>query len=134
MKAKALILILALMLILLCSCGHKHKYADSYSSDDNYHWYECDCGDKSEMAQHTWNNGSITVKPTADSDGERVYTCTACRAQKAEKISPTGTDHTHIYDVIHSDDDGHWFECACGDITEKTANITYIVKNPFAIP
>ena len=120
MKIKSLVLILTLMLILLCSCGHKHKFADSYSSDDYYHWYECDCGDKSEMAQHTWNSGSITVKPTADSEGEKVYTCTACRAQKTEKISAIGTDHTHIYDFIHSDDNGHWFECACGDVTEKT--------------
>lgn len=114
MKRRILVLLLVLLLTLLCSCGHKHSHADSYSSDENYHWNECSCGDKAGVEQHSWNAGSVTVKPTADSEGERTYTCTVCRAQKTEKIDKLDEDHVHSYDNLVYDENRHWNECICG--------------------
>ncbi|MBR2189005.1 MAG: M6 family metalloprotease domain-containing protein [Eubacterium sp.] len=44
-----------------------------------------------EKASHTWDAGVITTKATANADGIRTYTCTACGAVKTEKISRTGS-------------------------------------------
>ena len=122
MKRRILVLLLALLLLLLCSCGHKHSYAGGYSSDENYHWNECSCGDKTGMEQHSWNAGSVTVKPTVDSEGERTYTCTVCRAQKTEKIDKIEADHAHSYDNLVYDESGHWYECVCGEKSSVSAH------------
>ena len=122
MKRRILVLLLALLLLLLCSCGHKHSHADSYSSDENYHWNECSCGDKKDMEQHSWNAGSVTLKPTATSEGERTYTCTVCRAQKTEKIDKLEEDHAHSYDNLVFDENSHWYECVCGEKSGVSAH------------
>ena len=123
MKRRILVLLLVLLLALLCSCGHKHSYADSYSSDENYHWNECSCGDKTGMEQHSWNAGSVTVKPTVDSEGEKTYTCTVCRAQKTEKIDKLEADHAHSYDNFVYDENSHWYECICGEKNGVSAHV-----------
>ena len=35
---------------------------------------------------HSWDNGSVTKEPTANSEGEKTYTCTVCKITKTEKI------------------------------------------------
>ena len=77
MKKSLIILLLAFTLVGLFSCkGHEHSFGDSYSYNDSMHWHECECGSKSNVETHTWNSGVVTTKPTADSKGERTYTCT----------------------------------------------------------
>lgn len=39
------------------------------------------------VTEHSWDNGSITKKPTADSEGKKTYTCTVCRTTKTEEIA-----------------------------------------------
>ena len=39
-----------------------------------------------EALGHRWDGGTVTVKPTAVSDGERHFKCTGCDAEKDEKI------------------------------------------------
>ena len=112
----ALLFILVLSLALLCSCKHKHEFATEYSSDDVYHWHACaGCDDKADFEQHDWNSGVVTLKPTADSEGERTYTCNVCRATKIEKLDKLSADHTHVYNIDCSDANGHWNECYCGE-------------------
>lgn len=36
---------------------------------------------------HKWDNGSITINPSAISDGEKTYTCVLCGAKRNEKVS-----------------------------------------------
>lgn len=35
---------------------------------------------------HTWNQGKITVAPTEDQTGEKVFTCTICKAERKETL------------------------------------------------
>lgn len=68
---------------------------------------ECDCGvtERAEVpaAGHNWDAGKITKKPTAQADGEKVYTCLNCNATRTEtvKYSPefqeSTTAHTHNF-------------------------------------
>ena len=107
----------------MCSCNsHKHSFSSSYSSDDSLHWYECECGEISGEAEHTWNNGAVTLQPTTDSEGERTFTCTVCRAKKIEKIEKLTIDHTHVYDIVNYDENNHWNECVCGEKDKKIAH------------
>ena len=114
----ALLALSALSLSLLSSCKYKehtHDFSGAYSSDEIYHWHQCDCGEFEDYAQHNWNSGVVTLKPTADTDGERTFTCTVCRTQKVEVIEKLGADHAHAYTILGSDDSGHWNECVCGE-------------------
>ena len=120
MKYRLLVLILILVVSLFCSCQkpepqHTHSFSFEYSTDDVYHWFACQCGEKNGFEQHTWNSGAVTLKPTAESEGERTFTCTVCRYQKVEKIDKITSGHVHIFDIIGSDENGHWNECACGE-------------------
>jgi len=113
---RLLILLLAVVLI-LCACdgGHNHTFSADYSSDNEYHWFACECGEKDGYEQHTWNKGSVTLQPTMESEGELTFTCTVCRAKKIEKIDKVTSDHTHTYAFEDSDETHHWNECVCGE-------------------
>ena len=62
---------------------------------------ECDCGvtERAEVPAtgHNWDSGKITKKPTAQSDGEKVYTCLNCKAIKVKtvKFSSISSDTTN---------------------------------------
>ena len=51
---------------------------------------ECDCGvtERAEVPAtgHNWDSGKITKKPTAQSDGEKVYTCLNCKVIKVKTV------------------------------------------------
>ena len=121
MKNRIIVLILALILLTLAfsSCNkeeaHTHNFSSDFSTDEVYHWNACQCGEKNGYDQHSWNSGVVTLKPTTESEGERTFTCSVCRYQKVEKIDKLTAEHTHIYDIIGSDENGHWNECLCGE-------------------
>ena len=122
MKRNIFLLLIALILFLSSCNKHNHSFGNTYSSDDSFHWYECSCGERSAEAEHVWNSGVVTLHPTTESEGERTFTCTVCRAKKIEVIEKIALDHTHAYNTAIFDEENHWFECVCGDITEKTAH------------
>ena len=121
--ALLLLALLAVSLLVSCNTKHTHSFSSAYSSDDIYHWHQCECGEKSGYEQHVWNSGVVTLKPTATTDGERTFTCSICRAQKVEVIEKLGADHTHAYTIIGSDASNHWNECSCGEKQDITAHI-----------
>ena len=57
---------------------HTHSYGTEWKSDSVSHWHECSCGDKTDIAQHISNSGTVTVQPTAYSTGLRTYSCSVC--------------------------------------------------------
>ena len=124
MKVKLLFLVLILVVSVLCSCDlfHKHNFSATYSSDETNHWHECECGEKEDVAEHSWNKGTVTVRPTTESKGERTFTCTVCRAQKTEIIDKLTPDHTHSFDKLNNNELSHWYECECG---EKSGNTNH---------
>ena len=99
------------------SPSHKHSYGTDWKSDKSNHWHECVCGDKSNIAAHTEDSGSVTKPATETETGIRMYKCSVCgyviRTEEIDKLSPS---HKHSYGTDwKSDKSNHWHECACGD-------------------
>lgn len=68
---------------------HEHIYEEKWSKNDTHHWYAASCEHKEEkqkLAEHTFDEGEITTKPTYGEDGVRTYTCTVCGATKTESV------------------------------------------------
>lgn len=60
--------------------SHKHQYSMEYSYDEESHWYECCCGVKKDLEQHTFGDGhiynSIAVEYICESCGYSKYVIT----------------------------------------------------------
>jgi len=70
-----------------------HTYSDTYESDGDEHWRVCsDCKHEEQHLTHTWDEGVITIRPELMKEGEKTYTCSACKKTKTEKID-AGTTH-----------------------------------------
>src|SRR5215469_2461484 len=88
--------ILLAMVFFACDNGngngdHTHSYGTAWKSNETQHWHECSCGDKKDIANHTF---------VAD-------ICSVCNYER---------DHTHSYGTAwKSNETQHWHECSCGD-------------------
>ncbi len=84
-------------------CGggsHEHSYKSK--SDSQYHWQECECGDKKSTFSHV--DEIINGTGEAGADGK----CDVCGAT----VLPP---HEHAYTELKSDAAEHWYECECGE-------------------
>ena len=71
---------------------HTHDYGEEWKSNDTKHWHECSkCHEKKDEADHKWDNGKVTKEPTEEADGEKLFTCSDCKATKTEKIEKLPT-------------------------------------------
>ena len=113
--------------------NHEHSYATMYSCDEEYHWYQAICEHVNEVREkekHEWNSGVITLEPTTETEGTKVYTCTVCYYEKTVVLDKVGSDHTHTYSNKWSKDDiYHWHAATCGhdiyqDKAEHNWNVT----------
>lgn len=105
---------------------HTHVYGDSWKSDEENHWHECECGVKDEIAAHTESDWIVEVEATAVTEGSKYKECTVCKRRLAAETIPV--IHTHIYDTHwKADTDNHWHECECGDKAELAAH-TFVWK------
>ena len=92
-------------------CGYErgviHTYNVKWSTDAEKHWNECTiCG-------VTVNEGKHIAGPAATE-----YTSQKCT--KCGYVIAPALDHDHEGgDVLISDEEGHWGECECGELTEK---------------
>lgn len=50
-----------------------------------------------KLSAHTWDAGTVTEKASCEKEGTLTYTCSVCKTNKTEKISPTGH---HFQDKI----------------------------------
>ena len=89
----------------------EHNYGTVFSHNDEQHWKECACGEKTEVANHEFVPGEIIEEATCTKEGTQLYTC-VCGESKTE-ILPI---KTHTYSTTYSyDENEHWFECECKD-------------------
>ncbi|MBQ8434111.1 MAG: hypothetical protein IJX23_04845, partial [Clostridia bacterium] len=72
-----------------------HSHSQQWSKDEETHWHECVCGDKTNVSTHNWTAGDIPTIPGCTTAGKQSYFC-ACGATKQEDISATGHSYTHI--------------------------------------
>lgn len=99
MKKSASLLLIACILLTsiftLTSCFHNCEFSDEWTSDNISHWHVCSdekCEEISNKAEHTWNEGEITVKATQEIVGVKTYTCSVCSDTKEESVAFTGLD------------------------------------------
>lgn len=58
---------------------HIHTFDTEWHKDETDHWHECTaCGERTDIAAHVSDGGTVTVQPTSASEGVRSYTCTVC--------------------------------------------------------
>ena len=111
--------------------GHTHSYSDALEYDDNYHYYECDCGDKIEITLHAysteWKHDSynhwhecvcgstadeqshnkqwIVVTPaTTTSEGLKKEECTVCKREFGTQTIDKLTSSTRTVDFYAIND------------------------------
>lgn len=71
--------------------AHVHNYSTEWKFDDTNHWYECSCGDKTDIAAHTFK-WITDEEATATEAGSKHEECTVCGyAKAAVEIPATGT-------------------------------------------
>jgi len=73
---------------------HVHSPSDEWFSGKDGHWHVCgECGERTDFAAHTENDGVITVQPTENSNGEITYRCRICGAvTRTETVPMLGAD------------------------------------------
>lgn len=96
------------------STSHVHSFGKEWKNDANNHWNVCDCGEKSNVAAHTWDNGTVTKAVTDTENGIMTYTCTVCGYTKTE-IIPCPTHEHSFGSEWKNDAENHWHVCDCGE-------------------
>ena len=82
--------------------SHPHSYGTDWKYDDNNHWHECKCGDKADVAAHSyvWKTDKEATK---FKDGSKHEECSVCGAvRNAGTIIPATLGHCWIIDFIIS--------------------------------
>ena len=93
MKRKIFLTIMTLLLTIVlfaaCDKGVQHNFSEEWSNNETHHWHACTdngCKEIKDKAEHSWNDGSVTVEPTTEKEGTMLYTCTVCHREKTAKI------------------------------------------------
>lgn len=73
------------------SIPHIHNHGTAWKSDAGNHWHECPCGDRKDIAAHSFK-WVIDKEPTATTRGSKHEECTVCGYKKAAvEIPATGS-------------------------------------------
>ena len=82
-------LLLTIVLFAACDKDVKHNFSEEWSNNETHHWHACTdngCKEIKDKAEHSWNDGSVTVEPTTEKEGTMLYVCTVCHREKTAKI------------------------------------------------
>lgn len=75
--------------------AHTHTYADTWSFDEDQHWYAASC-------EHTEERANVSAHEDAENDG----VCDVCGY---------GSDHVHTFaEAWSTDGESHWHATTCG--------------------
>ena len=145
LKILTLLFAMCMTLGLYTACNGEENHVHDYKTikfDTDGHWYECECGDKVSVAEHTFKDG-VCICGYEETEGhthnftilkydtENHWLECECQ-EKTSVIEHTfvdntcacgyinSTEHFHDYKNIKYDKDNHWFECVCGDINSVT--------------
>ncbi len=66
-----------------------HSFGTEWKVDANNHWHECTCGEKADVAAHTYGEWTTTKATTAIEAGSREKSCTVCGYKVTESIPAT---------------------------------------------
>ena len=71
-----------------------HVFSTDWKTDGNKHWHECICGQRTDVAEHSYANDTVTKAPTCTVDGESTAYCT-CGKTHTTVVPATG-EHTYV--------------------------------------
>ena len=63
--------------------SHTHSYGTEWKYDGTNHWHECQCGDKADVAAHSFQ-WVIDKAATKEATGIKHEECTVCGAKRSE--------------------------------------------------
>lgn len=102
---------------------HTHKPSNTWSTDDNYHWKECKCGNISSKSTHLYGSWVTDKAATEDATGSKHRNCTVCKYKQTEIIAKL--PHTHKESASWTKNSTkHWKVCPCGT-SINVGNHTY---------
>ncbi len=71
---------------------HEHGIHDeTWKYDKTQHWQECSCGEKLNVANHTYGDWKVTKEATETEEGSRERGCAVCEYVQTEAIPAAGT-------------------------------------------
>ena len=79
------------------SLAHTHAYPETFTYDEQFHWFECDCGKRDTVENHRGGDATCTL----------LAVCSICS-------QGYGSLKQHEYDNYKSDLTKSWYECDCG--------------------
>ena len=104
---------------------HEHSIHDeAWKYDETQHWQECSCGEKLNVANHTYGDWKVTKEATETEAGSRERGCAVCAYVQVEIIPEIGHEHGIHDETWKYDKTQHWQECSCGEKL-NVANHTY---------
>ena len=68
---------------------HEHSYTQKH--DAAQHWQECSCGERLNVATHTYGDWKVTKEATETEEGSRERGCAVCEYVQTEAIPAAGT-------------------------------------------
>ena len=69
-----------------------HSYGTDWEFDKENHWHACACGDRTDVAAHSFGGWTVAQEATETADGSRERECTVCGYTQTEVIPATGPD------------------------------------------
>ena len=101
--------------------AHTHEFSKDWQHNDESHWHECNCGEKADVANHTYE-WIIDKEPTEASAGAKHQECNVCHHALASVEIPK-LEHKHVFGTDWKQDEtSHWHECACGEKADVAAH------------
>ena len=100
---------------------HTHSYGTDWKNNETSHWHECTCGDKADMAAHSFGEWTVTKEASTTEPGSKTRSCSACGFEETLEIPVLS--HTHSYGTDWKNNEtSHWHECTCGDKADMAAH------------
>ncbi len=104
-----------------------HTYSGDWKADDAQHWHECTCGDKSDLANHVFDQevAEENYLASAAACGKKAtyYKSCVCGAVGSETFE-SGDEASHVYsEEWVTDNTQHWHECTCGDKSDLADHV-----------
>ena len=99
---------------------HEHNYG-GWVHDSVNHWHECTCGDKTDVAEHSFGEWTVTKEASTTEPGSKTRSCSVCGFEETLEIPVLS--HTHSYGTDWKNNEtSHWHECTCGDKADMAAH------------
>ncbi len=71
-----------------------HVFSTEWSSDGEEHWHACICGERADVAEHSFENATVTKIPTCGESGESTSYC-ECGKTEVTTV-PATAEHTYV--------------------------------------